>query len=146
LASFAGLSSDAFQLTRTGLGATGNVTLAVDLSGSTATQTVAKLTFSGPLTEGASSLIDGHYTLTVLSGQIQGGLQGGDSVSNLHRLFGDVNGDKTVNITDLTAFRNDFGATTTDANYQPFLDFNGDGVINITDLTQFRNRFRVILP
>jgi hypothetical protein len=57
-----------------------------------------------------------------------------------------VNGDKTVNITDLTAFRNAFGATTTDANFQPFLDFNGDGVINLTDLTQFRNRFGVILP
>jgi hypothetical protein len=38
----------AFQLARTGPGTpTGNVTLAVDLSGSTATQTVARLTFSG---------------------------------------------------------------------------------------------------
>jgi len=68
------------------------------------------------------------------------------SVSSLFRLFGDVNGDRTVNITDLTAFRNAFGATTTDANYQPFLDFNGDGVINLTDLTQFRKRFGIILP
>jgi hypothetical protein len=51
-----------------------------------------------------------------------------------------------VNITDLTAFRNAFGATTADANYQPFLDFNGDGVINLTDLTQFRNRIGIILP
>jgi hypothetical protein len=61
-------------------------------------------------------------------------------------LFGDFNGDRAVNITDLTAFRNAFGATTTDVNYQPFLDFNNDGVINITDLIQFRNRFDVILP
>jgi hypothetical protein len=143
---FAGLPSDAFQLTRTGLGATGNVTLAVDLTGSTTIQTIAKLTFSGPLTGGVSSLIDGNYTLSVFSAQVQGGLQGGDNVSDLFRLFGDVNGDKTVNLADLTAFRNAFGATTTDANYQPFLDFNGDGVVNLTDLTQFRNRFGVILP
>jgi hypothetical protein len=61
-------------------------------------------------------------------------------------LFGDFNGDKTVNVTDLTAFRSAFGASTTDANYQPFLDFNGDGVINLTDLTQFRTRFGIILP
>jgi hypothetical protein len=141
-----GLASDAFQLTRTDLGATGNVTLAADLSGSTATQTVARLTFSGALTEGANSLIDGNYTLTVFGAQVLGGLQGGDSVTSLFRLFGDVNGDKTVNITDLTAFRNAFGATTTDPNYSAFLDFNGDGVINITDLTQFRNRFGFILP
>ena len=51
-----------------------------------------------------------------------------------------------MNITDLTAFRNAFGATTSDPNYRPFLDLNGDGVINLTDLTQFRNRFGVILP
>jgi hypothetical protein len=74
------------------------------------------------------------------------GSPGGDFTLDLFRLFGDVNGDKTVNVTDLTAFRNAFGATTTDANYQPFLDFNGDGVINLTDLTQFRTRFGVILP
>jgi autotransporter-associated beta strand protein len=140
---FAGAAANAFQLARTG---GGNVTLAVDLSGSTVTQTIARLTFSGSLTEGANSLVDGDYTLTVVSGQINGGLPGGDQVTALHRLFGDVNGDKTVNITDLTAFRNSFGATTSDANYQPFLDLNGDGVINLTDLTQFRNRFGVILP
>src|SRR5205807_4185167 len=49
LVTFAGPAANAFQLTRTGPGATGNVTLAVDLSGSTATQTVARLTFSGAL-------------------------------------------------------------------------------------------------
>jgi hypothetical protein len=74
------------------------------------------------------------------------GTAGGDFTLDLHRLFGDVNGDRTVNITDLTAFRNAFGATTSDPTYLPFLDLNGGGVINITDLTQFRNRFGVILP
>jgi hypothetical protein len=147
LVTFTGQTAAAFQLARTGPGTPiGSVTLAVDLSGSTATQTIAKLTFSGPLTEGVNSLVDGNYTLTVLNNQIQGGLQGGDNITSMFRLFGDINGDKTVNITDLTAFRNAFGATTSDPNYQPFLDLNGDGVINLTDLTQFRNRFGVILP
>ena len=133
------------------------VNLSVDLSGSTPTQTVAKLSWSGPVTEGGGSLIDGNYTLTILGSQItgEGGLQldgngdgtpGGDNVSTLYRLFGDVNGDKTVNITDLTAFRNAFGASSTDANYRQYFDFSGDGVINLTDLTQFRNRFGTILP
>src|SRR5262249_29253235 len=73
--SFAGPAANAFQLARTG---GGNVTLAVDLTGSTATQTIGRLTFSGPLTEGDNSLVDGTYTLTVFSAQIQGGLQVGD--------------------------------------------------------------------
>src|SRR5206468_941813 len=84
LVTFTGSAANAFQLARTGPGTpNGNVTLAVDLSGSTGTQTVAKLTFSGSLTEGANSLIDGNYTLTVFSSQVQGGLTGGDNASAL---------------------------------------------------------------
>ncbi|HTK76010.1 MAG TPA: choice-of-anchor Q domain-containing protein [Gemmataceae bacterium] len=142
--------TNAFQLTRTGPGTpNGNVTLAVDLTGSTATQTVAKLTFSGALTEGSAttpSLIDGNYTLTVLSSGISVGLTGGNFTTNLSRLFGDIDGNKTVNGTDLNAFRAAFGTASTDANYVSFLDFDGNGAINGTDLTAFRNRFGVILP
>jgi sugar lactone lactonase YvrE len=148
--------ADAFRLTRLGPdGSPTDVTLAVDLSASTATQTIARLTFGGALTD-FGSLVDGLYRLRILAAQVSGsgqpldgdanGTAGGDFTLDLHRLFGDFSGDKTVNVTDLTAFRNAFGATTSDPNYQPFLDFNGDGVINITDLTQFRNRFGVILP
>jgi hypothetical protein len=144
--SFAGPAADAFQLTRTGPGASGDVTLAVDLSGSTAARTVARLSFSGPLTEGANSLIDGNYTLTVRSAQVTGGLPGGDSVSSLFRLFGDVTGDKAVNGLDLSTFRGAFGSGLADVGYASFLDFNGDGAINGTDLAQFRSRFGVILP
>jgi hypothetical protein len=71
---------------------------------------------------------------------------GGDFTLDLHRLYGDANGDKAVNGLDLTAFRNAFGAVSTDAAYVPFLDFDGDGAINGTDLTAFRTRFGVILP
>ena len=74
------------------------------------------------------------------------GTAGGDNVSTLFRLYGDVNGDKAVNGFDLTAFRNAFGSTSADAAYVSFLDFNGDGAINGADLTQFRTRFGVTLP
>ena len=146
---FAGPPANAFQLARTGPGATGNVAVAVDRSGSSPTKTVAKLTFTGTFTEGSAatpSLIDGNYTLTILSAQTLGGIQRGDNVTSLFRLFGDINGDKSVNGLDLTAFRGAFGTVSTDANYVSFLDFNGDGAINGTDLTQFRSRFGVILP
>jgi hypothetical protein len=147
LVTFGGSAINAFQLTRTGPSTpNGSVTLAVDLTGSTATQTVARLTFSGALTEGANSLIDGDYTLTVASAQLQGGLQSGDSVTSLFRLFGDVNGDKAVDGFDLTMFRNALGSVQGNASYLAYLDFNGDGAIDGADLTQFRNRFGVILP
>src|SRR5262249_10537312 len=142
--------------TRLGPGSpTGDVTLTVDLSHSSATQTIARLTFGGGLTE-SGSLMDGSYRLTVLSAQVSGfgqsldgdanGTAGGDFTLDLFRLFGDVNGDRSLNGLALTAFRNAFGSVTTDANYLAAFDWNGDGAINGTDLTQFRNRFGVILP
>ena len=144
---FTGSPAAAFQLARTGPGGTlGNVTLAVDLSGSTATQTVARLTFSGALTEGPNSLIDGNYALRIFGSQVNGGLLGGDNVSSLFRLFGDGNGDRTVDGLDLAAFRAAFGASTADASYRSDLDFNGDGAIDGMDLFQFRNRFGTGLP
>jgi len=147
---FAGAALNAFQLTRSGPGVpTGNVALTVDLSGSTATQTIARLTFSGPLSEGpagAPSLIDGNYMLTVFSGQVIGGTAGGDNLTALFRLYGDVNGDKAVNGLDLATFRTAFGTVVGDANYVSSLDLNGDGAINGLDLAEYRTRFGTTLP
>ena len=99
--------------------------------------------------------MEGPDRLTVLSAQVTGsgkpldgdanGTAGEDFTLDLHRLFGDVNGDKAVNGLDLTAFRNAFGTVSADAGYVSSLDFNGDGAINGTDLIEFRNRFGVIL-
>jgi len=145
---FTGQPAAAFQLARTGPNApTGNVMLAVDLSGSTSVQTIAKLTFSGAFVEGlANSLVDGNYTLTVFGSQITGGLQGGDYVVNLFRLYGDVNGDRTVNGLDLPAFRGAFGTTSGQPGYLDYLDANGDGAVNGLDLPFFRTRFGTVLP
>jgi parallel beta-helix repeat protein len=147
--SFVGAQTVAFQLTRISPGSpTGNVTLTVDTSGSTATQTIAKLTFSGSLTDGsatAPSLIDGNYQLTVFSNQIQGGLNGGDNISTLYRYYGDVNGDRVVNGLDLAEFRSAFGTALGNPNYLPYLDQNGDGAINGLDLAVFRTHFGTAL-
>jgi hypothetical protein len=141
----------AFRLTRLGPGGpTGDVTLAVDLSGSTATQTVVKLTFSGALTE-FGSLVDGNYTLTVLGSQVTvngapldgdgDGTPGGDSVTPLYRLFGDVTGDRVVDASDLAFLRSAFGSVQGNPGFIAALDLNGDGVINVADLSAFRSRF-----
>ena len=92
------------------------------------------------------SLIDGNYTLTVFSSQVNGGAVVGDQTATLFRLFGDVNGDRTVNVLDLAAFRSAFGTMRGQPGYLDWLDINGDGVINGTDLVAFRNRFGVTLP
>jgi hypothetical protein len=142
----------AFRLSRTGPGGpTGDVTLAVDLSGSTAMRTVARLTFSGPLTE-SGSLIDGQYTLTIFGGQITGpgglsvdgdgdGTPGGDGVASLYRLYGDVTGDRFVNGADFALFRTAFGTNTGDPNYNAAFDVNGDGFVNGADFAAFRTNF-----
>jgi hypothetical protein len=149
-------AASAFTLVNTTVQPNAAVTLSVDTSGSTPTQTVVKLSWSGPITEGAGSLIDGNYTLTILGSQItgEGGLQldgngdgtpGGDNVSTFFRLYGDVNGDRTVNGLDLAEFRNAFGTSVGNPNYRAYLDQNGDGAVNGLDLAQFRTRFGTTL-
>jgi hypothetical protein len=64
--------ADAFLLTRLGPdGSPVDVTLAVNLSASTATQTIARLTFGGAVTE-FGSLVDGLYRLRIFAVQVSG--------------------------------------------------------------------------
>ncbi len=111
-------------------------------------KTVATLTFSGTGTT-AGSLDDGNYSLTVLdtitdtAGNVLDGdgdgTAGGNATDDFFRLFGDVNGDRTVNVIDFFQFRNAFGGS---GNFNAAFDSNGDGVINILDFFQFSSRFR----
>src|SRR5206468_5307197 len=128
------------------------VQFAATVSGAGTIVTLAN--FTGGATE-YGSLADGRYTLTIVAGQITAGGQqldgngdgtGGDNYTftdaqGLFRLYGDVNGDRTVNNTDLAAFRSAFGAVSGDPGYVSALDFNADGAVNNTDLAAFRSRF-----
>lgn len=146
---------NAFRLERTGPGATGDVGLTVDSFSSTPTQTTVKLTFNGQFTD-FGSLIDGNYRLTVFGNQVTGegglaldgngdGTAGGDNTQTLFRLYGDINGDRTVNGLDLPDFRTAFGTSVGNPNYFAYLDYNGDGVINGLDLAEYRTRFGTTL-
>ena len=107
-------------------------------------QTVATLTFSGTNTT-AGSLDDGNWTLTVDHTKVTA-VSGGATMAadytqtGIKRLFGDVNGDGFVNITDLGAFRAAIGSQAGDGAYDPALDYDGNGFINIADLGAFRDR------
>jgi hypothetical protein len=140
---FAGNPANAFLIS----GPNGTIVPAVDLSLSTPTQTVARLTFSGVGTE-SGSLTDGNYTLRVVASQVSTGgvFMANDSVTNFFRLFGDVNGDRHIDIADFGQFSQAFGAHSTDSNYRAYFDWNNDGVIDIADFGQFSSRYNTILP
>ena len=73
------------------------------------------------------------------------GFTGGDSVTSFYRLYGDVNGDRVVNLVDMTAFRGTFGTAAGGPGFLDYLDSDGDGVMSLIDLTVFRNHFGMIL-
>lgn len=135
-----GTPEQAFQLQRTGPGSPVNsVGLLADLSGSTATQTICKLTFSGPLTL-FNSLIDGNYTLNVFASAVidaNSTPMAADSTTNLFRLFGDANGDRSITSADFAAFRGAFGVPDPNS----IFDFDGDGNTTSNDFAEFRKRF-----
>jgi hypothetical protein len=149
---FASTPDAAFALTRNGGGAV-NFTAAATVVGGNTVVTLSN--FTG-LETAAGSLTDGRYTLTALAGQIAAGgrpLDGnGDGTAGddyvfadsgtttgnqLYRLFGDGDGNRVVNQSDLTLFRVAFGSS------DPTFDVDGNGVVNQTDLSEFRLRFGV---
>src|SRR5205085_3312664 len=111
---FAGATNAAFTLTRASDGAAVLFTATPNVVGGVTVVTLSN--FTGAAAE-FGSLADGRYTLTALAGQISAGgrsLDGnGDGTAGdnyvftdaqgLFRLYGDVNGDRTVNGLDLTA-------------------------------------------
>jgi hypothetical protein len=115
--------------------------------------------FTGQETQ-FGSLRDGRYTLTVLASQISSGGQvldgdangtpGGNFVfgdpQGLYRFFGDLNGDRNVDIIDFGQFSATFGLSSGLAGFISAFDFNGDGVIDIADFGQLSIRIFTALP
>jgi glutamate synthase domain-containing protein 3 len=125
----------------------GDVALKADLrDGPTQSVTIS---FSGELTE-AGSLIDGLYDLTISAAMVSvrgeamdgngDGTPGGEYViqgsakNGFYRLYGDSNGDATVDQRDYLAFRNALGRSST------VFDIDADGDVGQSDYLQFRSR------
>jgi hypothetical protein len=142
------LQSGAFTLTRVGLpngvagdnATVGTITVNLQTVGGVS---VATLSFGGAnVTTG--SLDDGNWTLTIDHTKVSAGgvpMAADSSQANIKRLFGDVNGDGTVNGLDYASFRAAYGSVTGSPAYMPDLDYNGDGAINGLDYAQFRARY-----
>jgi VCBS repeat-containing protein len=105
-------------------------------------ETTVVLTFSGTGTY-ARSLIDGNWTLRVVKSRVhradfRPATMEADSLTSFYRLYGDVDGNRTVDAADQLAFDAAFGQT--DALSLAAFDFNRDGQVNATDRTQFTRR------
>ena len=149
------LAAGAFTLTRVGLpnGAPGDNATVGTITVTTQTVngvTVATLTFGGANTT-AGSLDDGNWTLTIDHTRVTSAvgsvpMSADFTQAGIKRLFGDINGDAVVDITDYTAFRSALGQSSGQSGYDPAFDYNGDGVIDITDRNAFRSRLGSSLP
>jgi subtilisin-like proprotein convertase family protein len=144
---FAGSPATAFSLVNA---TNGNqpVTLAAAVNDA-GSSTVVTLTFTGGSVDLGGSLSDGRYTFKILAGEFAGagfdgnsnGVAGDDftltsSGSNgIFRLFGDGDGNATVNSTDFAMFRTFFGLGAS------IFDFTNDGLTNSNDFAEFRKRF-----
>lgn len=124
-------------------------------------RTVATLTFSGTTTENGS-LKDGNYRLALNGALIKDALgyaidadgdqlSGGSrlfgsgstttAVDKFFRLYGDYDGDRDVDNSDLLRFRTSQNRITSDALFLWFMDFDQDGDVDNSDLLRLRLRF-----
>jgi len=101
-------------------------------------------TFTGANAQANGSLIDGVYSYSVDHTKVSnsaGTMAVDFTGGKFHRLFGDINGNKTVNTADYGQFRLTFGKTSADPAYVANFDFDSNGTVNTADYGQFRNRF-----
>ncbi len=109
-------------------------------------------TLTTPFDGSRFSLRDGIYTLTIVANQVRDlrgqlldgdrdGTLGGDHVWQFHRLFGDHNGDGTVNALDRPAFVQALNRRSNQPGYLRHFDFDGNNQIDALDQREFRTRF-----
>jgi hypothetical protein len=103
------------------------------------------VTFSGAGVVGGS-IADGVYDITLNHAAVTdagGQTLAADRTDVFFRLYGDSNGDGTVNNADTFNLRKTFGLSTGQTGYLAYLDYNGDGTVNNADVFQFRKRFGI---
>jgi uncharacterized repeat protein (TIGR03803 family) len=92
------------------------------------------------------SLPDGTYDLTINASSVISivtnmSMPGGNQTFSFYRLFGDADGNGTVDQSDYTAFLNSYGQTSGSQLYNPIFDYDANGIVNGLDYLQFKKRF-----
>ena len=111
---------------------------------STVIQRQAILSLSGgnsatvTLTWNTTGVSHGDYTISVVADIIPGETDTADNTYSggtvLVTIPGDVNGDRTVGVSDLDALAEAYGSTLTSPNWDPNADINNDGIVDIVDI------------
>jgi hypothetical protein len=123
---------------------------ATDASAALGTPTTADggLTWTVPVltnttvSDATGSLNDGIYKVTVNPAKLTGGTLIGTNLSTtFHRLYGDVDGNGTINSADYFKFKTAFGSTAGQTNFNSDFDFDGNGKINSSDYFKFKVNF-----
>jgi hypothetical protein len=155
--SFATTPGAAFTLIRDSDSAAVSFTASATIVGGVTVVTLNN--FTGTATQ-FGSLADGRYTLTALASQISANGQpldgNGDGTpgdnytfgdgQGLFRFFGDINGDRHVDVADFGLFSSTFNLNAGQTGFLAAFDFNGDGHVDIADFGQFSVRFFTVLP
>jgi len=118
--------------------------------------TTVTLTFNDSTRNNAGALVDGNYQLTIDGSKVQrmgtGLTLGADFVygdtadESFYAFYGDNNGDRSVNVFDLLAFRRAYRSSIGDTSYDANFDFTNNGNVNVFDLLDFRRNYRNTLP
>ena len=117
-------------------------------------QTIATIQFTSHVRNADGALVDGNYQLT-LNGNLvtrdgtpmtEDFVFGDVETDEFYAFYGDSDGNKTINIFDLLAFRLTYNLVEGSPDYEFTLDFQANGAVNIFDLLEFRNRYRSSLP
>lgn len=146
---FSGAIASAFSIGRVGGGSIGGFTATA--SNATGVTVVTLNGFTGGETN-FSSLADGRFNLVVSAAQIStagGQLTGQTSFGDadgLFRFFGDITGNRTVDIADFGQFSLAYNKNVGDPGYNAAFDFNGDTHVDIADFGQFSLRYLTQLP
>lgn len=94
------------------------------------------------------SIGDGVYDSTIDASKVTPVLSDGDTmaanrVDTFWRLYGDLDGNETVNNADSRAFSQSFNQSNGSSQYVPAFDYNDDGTINNADSRHFAQNFNV---
>ena len=117
-------------------------------------ETVATIIFDSHVRNSDGALVDGNYQVTLTGSLVsQDGFAMsedfvyGDVVTDgFYSYYGDLTGDRSVNVLDLLPFRQSYGSFSGASNFNYAVDFNASGSVNVIDLLQFRNRYGTSLP
>lgn len=109
---------------------------------------VVPIVANTPFSDATGSLKDGIYSVTVHGAQVTDSANqhmGGDQSLTFHRLFGDIDGNKTINNLDYLNFKKSYGSTRNDpvtgSEYNPNFDYDANGTINNLDYLHFKANY-----